>query len=217
MLVRSSFHAQKPAAVPIKLAINEILKVLMNAPPALYTRKPLAGSVRSDPASVSQAYLLWGCSSNRIGLTIASSIPNEVTMRFCRLLPAFFLLFALASFAQSAPSEKAVGFSIDNIDKTLDPCVDFYQYACGNWLKNTEIPADQSSWVSFTELDERNLVTLKDILEKASTGGPNRSAVEQKIGDFYGACMDEKAANGKVWPHCSRNWIELPPSKTRPP
>ena len=123
--------------------------------------------------------------------------PNEVTMRFCRLLPAFFLLFALASFAQSAPSEKAVGFSIDNIDKTLDPCVDFYQYACGNWLKNTEIPADQSSWVSFTELDERNLVTLKDILEKASTGGPNRSAVDQKIGDFYGACMDEKTANAE--------------------
>jgi putative endopeptidase len=118
-------------------------------------------------------------------------------MRFCRLLPASFLLFALASFAQSAPSEKAVGFSIDNIDKTLDPCVDFYQYACGNWLKSTEIPADRSSWASFTELDERNLVTLKDILEKASTGGPNRSAVEQKIGDFYGACMDEKAANEK--------------------
>jgi putative endopeptidase len=118
-------------------------------------------------------------------------------MRFYRLLPAVFLLFALASFAQSAPTEKAVGFSIDNIDKTLDPCVDFYQYACGNWLKSTEIPADRSSWASFTELDERNLVTLKEILEKASTGGPNRSAVEQKIGDFYGACMDEKAANEK--------------------
>ncbi len=118
-------------------------------------------------------------------------------MRFYRLLPAVFLFFALASFAQSAPSEKAVGFSIDNIDKTLDPCVDFYQYACGNWMKNNEIPADRSSWASFVELDERNLVTLRDILEKASTGGPNRSAVEQKIGDFYGACMDEKAANQK--------------------
>ena len=118
-------------------------------------------------------------------------------MRICRLIPAILLLFVLASFAQSAPSEKAVGFSIDNIDKTLDPCVDFYQYACGNWLKSTEIPADRSSWVSFTELDERNLVTLKDILEKASSGGPSRTAVEQKIGDFYGACMDEKAANQK--------------------
>jgi putative endopeptidase len=117
---------------------------------------------------------------------------------FC-LLSAVLLFFfcSLTGFAQSAPSEKAVGFSIDNIDKTLDPCVDFYQYACGNWLKNNEIPADQSAWVSFVELDERNLVTLKDILEKASTGGANRSPVEQKIGDFYGACMDEKTANEK--------------------
>ncbi|MGO9565275.1 MAG: M13 family metallopeptidase [Candidatus Korobacteraceae bacterium] len=118
-------------------------------------------------------------------------------MRLCRVLPAVFLWFALASFAQSAPSEKSVGFSIDNIDKTLDPCVDFYQYACGNWLKTNEIPADRSSWASFVELDERNLVTLKDILEKASSGGPNRSVVEQKIGDFYGACMDEKTADQK--------------------
>src|SRR5271156_4356698 len=118
-------------------------------------------------------------------------------MRVHRLLPAFFLCFTLASVAQSAPSEKSVGFSIDNIDKTLDPCADFYQYACGNWLKNNDIPPDRSSWVSFNELDERNLATLKDILEKASTGGSERTAVEQKIGDFYGACMDETAANQK--------------------
>jgi len=116
---------------------------------------------------------------------------------FC-LLSAVLFLFTLTSFSQSAPSGKAVGFSIDNIDKTLDPCVDFYQYACGNWLKNNEIPADRSSWVSFAELDDRNLVTLKEILEKAAVGGPERTAVEQKIGDFYGACMDEKAVNQKA-------------------
>src|SRR6184192_1942976 len=89
-------------------------------------------------------------------------------MRFYSLL---FVCLSLvnADFGQSAPAAKpAVGFSVDNIDKTADPCVDFYQYACGNWLKQTEIPPDQTEWVSFVELYERNLVTERDILEKAS-------------------------------------------------
>ena len=86
-------------------------------------------------------------------------------MRLHRLLSAFLLLSTLVVSAQTESASKpGPGFSIDNIDKTLDPCVDFYQYACGNWLKKTEIPADQSAWVSFIELDERNLVTLHEIL-----------------------------------------------------
>src|SRR5277367_3962161 len=113
-------------------------------------------------------------------------------MRVRRLLPSILVL-AITSLAQtSAPAKPAAGFSIDNVDKSLDPCNDFYQYACGNWLKNTEIPADRSSWVSFAELDERNLGPPRDILEKASRHLPNRDALAQKIGDLYGSCMDEK-------------------------
>ncbi|HLQ75884.1 MAG TPA: M13 family metallopeptidase N-terminal domain-containing protein, partial [Terriglobia bacterium] len=116
-----------------------------------------------------------------------------------------FLLVVIAfsiSAAQSAPAvaPKSAGsqrFSIDNIDKTVDPCTDFYQYACGNWLKNTEIPADQSSWVSFIELDERNQFTMRDILDKAAVAAPGRDAITQKIGDFYSSCMDEKATDTK--------------------
>jgi len=119
-------------------------------------------------------------------------------MRAHVLLPAFLLLGSVVASPQSDSTAKSgPGFSIDNIDKTLDPCVDFYQYACGNWLKTAEIPADQSSWVSFVELDERNLLTLRGILEKASINDQGRTAIEQKIGDFYGSCMDEKTVNAK--------------------
>src|SRR5215510_15726670 len=77
------------------------------------------------------------------------------------------------------------------MDKSIDPCVDFYQYSCGGWLKQNPVPADQSSYGRDTELAERNRLILRDILEKASTNDPKRSAVNQKIGDYYSSCMDE--------------------------
>ncbi len=120
-------------------------------------------------------------------------------MRRLNVVVVFILLSAGLAFSQAAPvtQKTAPGFSIDAIDKSVDPCVDFYQYSCGNWMKNTEIPPDQSSWVSFTELYERNLITERDILEKASVDKPGRSPIEQKIGDYYSSCMDEKAADAK--------------------
>jgi predicted metalloendopeptidase len=119
-------------------------------------------------------------------------------MRRFHLLLILTLCAATGGFAQTAsPAKPAPGFSLENIDKTIDPCVDFYQYACGNWIKNSEIPPDQSQWVSFVELNERNQTIERGILEKSAAGGASRDAVDQKIGDLYGSCMDEKAVEAK--------------------
>ena len=102
----------------------------------------------------------------------------------------FFALCALAGLLAGAETPKAIEFSVGNMDLKTDPCVDFYQYACGGWMANNPIPPDQAVWVNFDVLAERNRAILQDILEKASTSKPGRDADSQKIGDFYHACMD---------------------------
>ena len=76
------------------------------------------------------------------------------------------------------------------MDKSIDPCVDFYTYSCGGWMKKNPIPADQTTWSVYGKLYEDNLTYLRGILVEDARA-KNRDAVAQKIGDFYGACMDE--------------------------
>jgi len=110
----------------------------------------------------------------------------------------FTLLGACALCAQSpSPNASMIRFDVKAMDKTANPCQDFYQYACGTWLKANPIPPDQARWGRFDELAERNRDTLHEILEEASKPSPDRDADTQKIGDYYAACMDEKAIDAK--------------------
>ena len=81
-----------------------------------------------------------------------------------------------------------VGLEVASLDKSVDPCVDFFQYACGGWLKSTEIPADRARWGRFSEIDERNKVAIKQLLDDDLK---STDPAGKKLGDFYGSCMDE--------------------------
>jgi endothelin-converting enzyme/putative endopeptidase len=89
----------------------------------------------------------------------------------------------------------AVGFSLDFLDRSADPCVDFYQYACGGWMASNPIPPDQARWARFNELAERNRATLRDILEKAAASPADPD--DERIGGYYAACMDEAGVEAR--------------------
>jgi len=82
-------------------------------------------------------------------------------------------------------------FDPNLVDKSLNPCDDFYKYACNKWIAANPIPADQVYWSTGGGLEMWNDNVLRETLEAASKNDPKRSAVQQKIGDYWAACMDE--------------------------
>src|ERR1035438_7509034 len=141
------------------------------------------------------------CPSERNAPSRASrdrvTVRNEVL--FLSKFAIVLSLTVCALFAQTNASRVSgpARFDLSAIDKSVDPCVDFFHYACGSWIKNNPIPPDQAMWGRFNELADRNRDILHEILEQSAKGGAGRDATTQKIGDYYGACMDEKAIDAK--------------------
>jgi putative endopeptidase len=119
-------------------------------------------------------------------------------MRYALSTICLVLLVSGSVSAQKMSKPKVIkAFDLDAIDRTVDPCNDFYQFACGNWLKSNPIPADQARWGRFNELAENNRLILRDILEDVSVPSAQKNANDQKIGDYYASCMDEEAIEKK--------------------
>ncbi|MEZ4399848.1 MAG: M13 family metallopeptidase [Kofleriaceae bacterium] len=87
----------------------------------------------------------------------------------------------------------AIGLDPTALDRTVDPCEDFYQFACGGWIARTEIAADKPAAMrGFIDIDDRNQAFLHDVLERARTA-PGDDPALATLGTYYGACMDEAA------------------------
>jgi putative endopeptidase len=115
---------------------------------------------------------------------------------FMRLTTAALLLAGFTTIGAVAQGTNNANPMVSALDKSADPCVDFYQFACGGWKKNNPIPSDQPIWSRFGELAERNRIVLRGILEDAGKA-TNRTPNQQKIGDYYATCIDEDAINKK--------------------
>jgi putative endopeptidase len=132
-----------------------------------------------------------------------------------RPLAAALLAAALVSCTRGAPRSRAAEEATPAIDEAaLDrataPCDDFYEFACGGWIARTEIPPDRAVWGrGFSELQERSLRHLREILEAAAAGRPSSEPFGDKLGAYWASCMDEAAAEAHGLDDLRAEWTRI--------
>src|SRR5688572_14300912 len=150
---------------------------------------------RIAPAAVTSDTGWAPCAPPSVPQTPAASRPRlslpGAPMRLTVATLAVSVGLALTVNAAAYTNER--GLDARNFDTKVSPCVDFYRYANGGWLASNPIPPEYSNWGIGSELRERNLNVLKDILEDSAKEKHAAGSNAQKIGDFYASAMDEAA------------------------
>ena len=136
-----------------------------------------------------------GKSARVLGMFCLRAMPYRCSIVLALLLAAVPAFCQTAAPAAPPAAPELRVFDPALVDKTIDPCDNFYRYSCNGWFKRNPLPADQTSYGRFTELYELNRLHLKQILEESSTPAATRTANEQKIGDEYASCMDTASVN----------------------
>ena len=113
------------------------------------------------------------------------------------LIPAMLGVFCLASNVnaqQTAPGSYHA-IELKNLDQSVKPGDNFYEFAVGNWVKNNPVPASKSSWFSFDELYDHNRTVLKEVVYAAASANAAKGTNTQKVGDFFSTSMDSTRLN----------------------
>ena len=123
-------------------------------------------------------------------------------LRNCFFAFTFAVLASLASAQQTAPTsaKHEPALDVTSMDRTVDPCVDFFQYSCGGWIKNNPIPPDQSSWDTYSKMQDENRERLRGILEAASKPNSSRDRLRAEnwrlLCFLHGRECDQCEGNG---------------------
>ncbi|MGZ6480058.1 MAG: M13 family peptidase, partial [Bdellovibrionales bacterium] len=108
------------------------------------------------------------------------------------------IILALVVYSVSAAATEpkmpySPSLDLNSMNREVQPCENFYQYSCGGWIKKNPIPADQASWDVYGKLTLDNQKFIRELLEDAAKPSDKRTPAQQKIGDYYHACVDEAA------------------------
>ncbi len=139
------------------------------------------------------------------------------------VLPALACaLFAVSTCSAQQPAPQPLtempyspSLDLTSLDRTIDPCVNFYQYACGGWQKLNPIPADQATWDVYSKLSNDNEQFLWGILEQDAKA-TDRTPIQQKVGDYFESCMNKPAINSQGDQPIQPALAQIDALKTRP-